>query len=172
MAYEITGFHIDVDASTPTASPNIFSIKIPRCHPSKNSYSKSNDIPAGETQARRNRSKVHFQFWKPNATAGWNPIPVTSQTFLSWLSFGIKENRPSFIYFFFLNLLTQVQSLKIYPMPAEAGSVPQPSVCQGAQLDEHSLEFTRASDCLARCQWPAGGIDFPSREKALGTTSC
>lgn len=70
MAYKITGFHKDVDAATPNASPNIFSINIPRSDPSKNNYSKSNDIPAGETQARRNRSKVHFQFWKPNATAG------------------------------------------------------------------------------------------------------
>lgn len=79
------------------------------------------------------------------------------------------QRKQAFFYFFFLEFThSGAESENLDPTPAEAGSVPQPSVCQGAQLDEHSLELTTASDCLARCQMTSRGHRFPEQREGLG----
>lgn len=79
-----------------------------------------------------------------------------------------------FYLFFFLNLLTQVQNLKIWTQFQLMLAVFHRLLAakEHKQLDEPSLEFTTASDCLARCQMTSRGQRFPEQREGLGTTSC
>lgn len=80
------------------------------------------------------------------------------------------QRKQAFFYFFFLNLLTQVQNLKIWTQRQLRLAVFHSllSAKEHKQLDEHSLELTTASDCLARCQMTSRGHRFPEQREGLG----
>lgn len=50
-------------------------------------------------------------------------------------------------------------------MPAEVGSVPRPSVCQGAQLEEHPLEPTAASALSSQVSNDQQGAEISRAER-------
>jgi hypothetical protein len=119
-------FHSNADASATTAPPNVFSAKVPHCHPYKYNYVKSNSQHTCRRDKPGTTELSPFPSLEAECHCWVKPHPCNLTNIFIMIKLW-HQRKQAFFSFFLEFAHSGAESETLDPTPAEAGSVPWPS---------------------------------------------